>query len=213
MRQIRDGQRTARRPRPAQAVPRNVSTRGANYADTAFASYACDTTGSVTQLNVVPQSVSTTGRIGKKIALKSIQCHGILGALATTSVTQASFMLIYDRRPSGALPLITDILNSVSPNSFLNDTNSSRFKVLKREDFTIIGTFGASTTDKSAYEIDFFYKFPQKYSQTSYKALGTGAIADVDEGAIYLVTVGSSAGTAAATFQSGWRLRFYDESG
>lgn len=213
MQQIRDGQRTARRPRPAQSVPRNVSLRGANYADTAFANYACDTTGSVTQLNVVPQSVSTTGRIGKKIALKSIQCHGILGGLSTTQITQASFMLIYDRRPSGALPVVTDILNTASPNSFLNDTNSSRFKVLKREDFTIIGIYGGSTTDKSAYEIDFYYKFPKKYSQTSYKALGTGAIADVDEGAIYLLTVGSSAGTGAASFQSGWRLRFYDESG
>ena len=98
-------------------------------------------------------------------------------------------MVVYDRRPQGALPAITDILDSVS-NSFLNDTNSGRFKILKRFDHTHNGnTIAGVGTDSTCVEVDWFYSFPDKYAHTLYKALGTGAIADIDEGAIYIVTV------------------------
>ena len=46
---------------------------------------------------------------------------------------------------------------------------------------------------------------------TVYKAAGTGAIGDIEEGALYLATIGVSApGTAAASLQGGFRLRFLD---
>ena len=123
-------------------------------------------------------------------------------------------MVVYDRRPQGALPAITDILDSVS-NSFLNDTNSGRFKILKRFDHTHNGnTIAGVGTDSTCVEVDWFYSFPDKYAHTLYKALGTGAIADIDEGAIYIVTVGANApGITAGTFTAGFRLRYYDESG
>lgn len=188
--------------------------QAANYFDTAFATYNCDTTGSIALLNPVPQGVTTTSRTGKKIQMKSLQCRGILQNGTTTGISQAAFMIVYDRRPAGALPAITDILNSVSPNSFLNDTNSSRFKILKRVDETMIGNASTLTTDSVALEIDFFMKFPKKYSVVSYKALGTGAIADIDEGAIYILTMGGNvAGTAASALNCGFRLRYYDTSG
>jgi hypothetical protein len=44
-----------------------------------------------------------------------------------------------------------------------------------------------------------------------YKAATTGAINDIEEGALYLVTVGNiAAGTAAANTSSAFRLRFKD---
>ena len=44
-----------------------------------------------------------------------------------------------------------------------------------------------------------------------YKAAGTGAIGDIEEGALYLVTVGQvAAGTAAAAMRVAFRLRFLD---
>lgn len=204
--------RPARVRRPSN---RRMGQQAANYRDTTFAQYAANTTGAIACLNLVPQGATQTTRVGKKIMLKSLQCHGLMQADSTNALTQASYVIVYDRRPSGALPAITDIFDTVSPNSFLNDANSGRFKILKREDFTVIGnsTTGAAT-DKTAYAVDWYYKFPPKYAQTSYKAAGTGAIDDIDEGAIYLVTLGSSvAGTADALFGAGFRLRFYDQTG
>lgn len=206
----------ARPVRPRHQSNKRMAAQAANYRDTAFVSYGANTTGSIACLNLVPQGVTTTTRVGKKIQMKSLQCHGLMQSDSTTTVTQASYLIVYDRRPSGALPAITDILDTVSPNSFLNDANSSRFKILKREDFVCLGntaTAGA-ITDAGGYEIDWYYKFPPKYAHCSFKALGTGAIDDIDEGAIYLVAVGSSvAGTADATFGAGFRLRFYDQTG
>ena len=44
-----------------------------------------------------------------------------------------------------------------------------------------------------------------------YKAAGTGAIGDIEEGALYLVTIGQvAAGTAAAAARLAFRLRFLD---
>lgn len=198
---------------PLQRVAR-VAKQAANYFDTAQASYNTSTTGSIACLNLVPQGVTTTTRVGKRIQLKSLQCHGVLQAGAATQLLQASYLIVYDRRPSGALPAITDILDTVSPNSFLNDTNSNRFKILKRVDHTHVGSTAGLTTDSVATEVDWYMRFPRKYASTSYKALGTGAIADIDEGAIYIVTVGGNvAGTAAGVFNAGFRLRFYDQTG
>lgn len=216
MDQIRSNARSSRGPsrrltprsRPGRVVP-----QAANYFDTAFASYAADTTGTITLVNPVPQGVTTTTRIGKRVLNKSLQVQGIATPGTTAAIGQWAFVLVYDRRPQGALPAITDIFNSVSPNSFLNDTNANRFKILKRIEYCYSGISGG--TDSSVVQsVDFYYRFPEKFASTSYKALGTGAIADIDEGAYYLVTMGGNApGVTAATVQWGARLRFYDQSG
>ena len=42
----------------------------------------------------------------------------------------------------------------------------------------------------------------------TFKAAGTGAIGDIEEGALYLVTVGNTAaGTAAAALAASFRMR------
>ena len=177
------------------------------YVDLASASYALDTTGSVTLLATIPQGTSVSQRVGKKIMIKSIQCRGNLQNNSTATINDVAMMLVYDIRPTGSLPVVTDILVSASSRAFNNDVNSARFKILKRIDMSLTGNSGAAT-GSTAVSCDFYLKV-NKLMQ--FAAAGTGAIGDITVGALYLVTVGTNAaGTTAATAVVGFRTRFND---
>jgi hypothetical protein len=170
-----------------------------------------DTTGTVTLLNTVAQGASVNQRVGKKIVLRGIQCRGYINNGTTANVNDVAMLLVYDKRPTGALPTIADILVSANANAMNNDANAGRFRILKRQDDVLMGNAGAA-----ANYLDSMYKamdwwLDLKNLPVVYKAAATGAIGDIEEGALYLVTVGNiAAGTAAANMSAGFRLRFKD---
>lgn len=205
-------------------VARNAFMRAAytaaketGYVDIAVANYALDTTGSVTLLNTVAQGASVNQRVGKKIVMKGLQCRGYMQNNATAIFNDVAYIIVYDKRPTGALPAVTDILVTASAQAFNNDTNAGRFRILKRCDEMLIGN-GSQTappvsdgnlTDLYVKGADFYLDL--KGLGVTYKAAGTGAIGDIEEGALYLVTVGQrAAGTTAAAASLGFRLRFTD---
>ena len=199
--------RAGRRPVTVQAV---LAAKETGYVDTAFASYDCDTTGDIVLLNTVPQNASVNGRIGKKISMKSLQCRGNFKNGTTASTNDCAMLIVYDKRPDGNLPAITDILVTANANSFNNTQNEGRFQIVKRVDQKLNGNLVAdSMTSNGSSDADFYLDLKGK--QVVYKAAGTGAIGDIEQGALYLVTVGSTAAsTAAATANVGFRLRYYD---
>lgn len=179
------------------------------FADTALTSYGLSTTGTVALLSDINQGVGVSDRVGKKVSMLSLQCRGVAFAGTAGTIADGSILIVYDKRPTGALPAITDILNTVSSSAFNNADNEGRFKILKRQDMVFIGNSTTPATGCEAYTADFFLKLPQL--PLVFKSLGTGGIADIEEGALYLVTVGSVAsGTTAATASLGFRLRFVD---
>lgn len=184
-------------------------SRELGYVDVANTAYACDSTGTVTLLNTVAQGAAVTQRVGKKIAMKGLQCRGNIRANAATTFTDSAILIVFDKRPTGALPTITDILVSVSTNSMNNDANAGRFSILKRVDQVILGNTTTPTTGMEAFDADWWLDL--KGREVVYKAAATGAIGDIEQGALYLVTLGSDApGTSAATFAAAFRLRFLD---
>jgi len=190
-------------------------SRELGYIDIASANYACDTTGSVTLLNTIAQGAAVTQRVGKKVALKGLQCRGLSAANSTAVTNDIAYMIVWDKRPTGALPNITDILNSVSPVAMNNDANSGRFSILKRVDQLLIGntSFTGAVANAITQDtaLDETWWLDLKGRETVYKSAATGAIGDIEQGALYLVTVGDkAAGTAAATLAVGFRLRFLD---
>lgn len=216
------GGRATKRARPARYMAsssavsgryvrvRNVREPG--FVDVAQADYALDTTGSIVQLNVVPQGAGTSQRVGKKIMLKSLQCHGHIHTNQDTEILHTSVLIVYDKRPTGILPAITDVLVTANSNSFNNDVNSGRFSILKRWDDVLIGgddAVGTPQTSNNAKSSDWFLKLtglPQVF-----KAAGTGAIGDIEEGALYLITVGNiAAGVLAGIANLGFRVRYID---
>lgn len=187
------------------------ASRETGFVDVASATYGLDTTGSVTLLNTVAQGASVSQRVGKKIMLKSLQARGVMQNNATALLNDVAFLIVYDKRPTGALPSVTDILVSASAQAFNNDANSGRFNILKRCDSNLVGngTAAGNLTESTLRDADFFLDL--KGRATVYKAAGTGAIADIEEGALYLVTVGgNAAGTSAASLVVAFRTRFLD---
>lgn len=199
--------RTYRRPKTIQQ--KAIMLKESGYVDLAGANYACDTTGSIVLIATIAQGVTVNTRVGKKVLLKSLQCRGNFNSGTTTTTAEGAALVVYDKRPTGALPAITDILVTASSNAMNNDANSGRFRILKRIDMVATGN---STTPATGNEIQAFdWYLDLKGKPLVFKAATTGAIADIEEGALYFVTVGSvAAGTAAASINAGFRTRFVD---
>lgn len=178
-----------------------------NYHDLGLAGYGMDTTGSITLLNQIPQGVSVNDRVGKRLCLETLQVRGSFEAGSTAIFNKVALLVVYDKRPSGTLPSITDILEAANSTALNNTQNEGRFDVLFRIDEGMVG--GATLLDTTYSVADFEVDLQGR--PTTYKALGTGAIADISEGALYLVTVGDNpAGTAAVTAPLQIRVRFSD---
>lgn len=179
------------------------------YVDTAI-SQVCDTTGAITLLNTVPQGAGESARIGRKINIRSIECHLRTGAEATTVVNQFRWMLVYDRQPNKALAAITDVLNSVDPNALKNDQNRERFLVIKDKTGKVIGnnTTAGQQTDCT---INVFKYYKRCKLPVVYGTAGTGAIGDITTGALLLLTCGQqAAGTSDNNLVGNVRIRFDD---
>lgn len=198
------------KPSVTQAKKTIAKAGEAHFVDLASASYAFDTTGSIVLLATIPEGTDVNSRVGKKAFYKSLQVRG--NAIANTAgvVNDCAMLLVYDKRPRGSLPAITAILNTANSRSFNNDANSDRFEILNRLDFTLVGNSTSLFTEATAKNLDMFRNLGMRRVQ--FEAAGTGAIDDISQGALYLVTVGSNpAGTTAAAATLGFRTRFYDK--
>ena len=181
------------------------------YVDLAAAVYPFDTTGSVTLLNTIPQGAAVTQRVGKKVMLKGLQCRGAMTNNTNGVTNDVAFMIVYDKRPTGALPTVTDILVSARADSMNNDANAGRFSILKRFDGVLLGNVNAAANYLDSMYKDCDFWLDLKGKPTTFKAAGTGAIGDIEEGALYLVTVGNNAaGNTAAAASLNFRVRFID---
>jgi len=188
---------------------RGVASQETGFVDLAEASYPCDTTGTITLLATIPQGASVSQRVGKKVMLKSIQARGYVQNNSAASFNDIAILVVYDKRPTGSLPAITDILTSASSAAMNNDANSGRFRILKRMDFALCGAQATSNGDGQASSADFYLSL--KGLPSVFKAAGTGAIGDIEQGALYLITVGmNAAGTTAAVSRFVFRTRYID---
>lgn len=194
-----------------KAVVHAEAKKNAGYVDLAYATYNMDTTGSIALVATIAQGAGVQQRIGKKASYKSVQVRGLCHSNTATTVADGAILLVYDREPTGALPAITAILNTATSQSFLNDDNSKRFRIMRRWDYTYCGPVGTPTS-ASAYSMDEWVDM--KNLPVQFKAAATGAIGDIATGALYVVTVGNiAAGTAAPVANIGFRTRFVDEQG
>lgn len=188
--------------------------KASGYVDLASATYACNTTGSITLVATIAQGASVNQRIGKKVRFKSLQVRGLVAGDSTTVRTMATLILVYDRRPTSSLPAITDVLDSVSSRSFNNDDNSGRFQIVRRWDWIILSNSATTGQQnaKTAYIINEYVDL--KKLPSVFKSAGTGAIGDIEQGALYAITVGDlAAGTNDANVIVGYRTRFIDTNG
>lgn len=183
------------------------------YVDLANASYAGDTTGSVTALNLIAEGDDNTMRQGRQVVIKSVQLRGNVNPYdtATPQPVKARMLLVWDNAVnSGSLPAISAILAQAVPNSFPLIDNAQRFTILADRAFVFGPCNDAATQSYSAvpgiYDIELYKKLnlPVQYTGTS------ATIGAVQNGGLYLVTLGDQSATNGATFKIATRVRFVD---
>lgn len=180
--------------------------------DTASTTYVCDTTGTVTLLNGTAQGSDFSNRIGRKATMVAVQLEGqiIPADLTNTASSKCRVMLIYDAQPNGALPAITDILTASTSNAFMNLNNRDRFKVIADVNESIGHVVDTATQAQAGS--------PTVHNVSVYKKINletiydgtTAAIADVQTGALLLVTIGNQAAGAGGLYFGAVRVRFID---
>lgn len=163
----------------------------------------------------IQQGAGNTQRVGKKIKFKYIQVRGY--AFAGTGYVnprKVFFALIYDRRPTGSLPTMGQIFDASSgllsvpcqPNL---DDHSNRFKILLRREYTFDGNaLGGDASSSLCYPINETVKLGLP---CVFGSAGTGAIGDIEQGAIYIVMANTdSTGGNSDAMVISLRTRFWD---
>lgn len=192
---------------PYQPVLRRAGPLEVNYVDNAISNFGGNTTGTLGLIATIAQGASVNQRIGKRAYYKSLLIRGSVNAGSAGTIADACMMIVYDKRPTGALPAITDILTAINSSAFMNDNNTGRFEIIRRFDCVLLGNSLTPQTGKESENIDMFIKLKKR--PIVFESAGTGQIGDIDEGALYCVTVGSQpAGSTAPIFQLAFRTRY-----
>lgn len=193
-------------------IPRRGIQTELKVADTASTVFACDTTGSVTALNLTAVGDDNTNRDGRQIVVKSCQIKGIFRPQDNvTGSNLARVLLVWDSQPSsGAIATVTDIMNAATSVAPTNLNNRERFTILRdfqaplgpTQDTATQAFAGALTVQ----DLDWYVKINRvsTYSGT------TAVIASVATGALLLVTLGSQGAGAGSDLVAYARVRFSD---
>lgn len=195
-----------------------MANKEVNYFDLGISSIevgADMTDAQVYHLNVLAQGTDVKKRIGNRVSLKSIQMRGTLDAGLTGIGAKVRMALVYDRRPRGVLPSWADIYDDVGlsgndTNAFPQDKNSARFKILRDITKTLGGARLTTGSDTSVVDVSAFVNL--KGLPTVFLGGATGAIGDIEQGALYFVITGDTAvaGTVSPEFYGIFRTRYWD---
>ena len=103
----------------------------------------------VSSLNVIPQGVGESERLGRKVTLRAlyIRCQfRISDADSAADGFRILRMLVYqDKQTNGAAPAVTDILQTAAFRSFRNLDNTGRFNILHDKYYTKNASSGLAT--------------------------------------------------------------------
>lgn len=182
-----------------------------------------NTTGTFTLLAAPVPGSDYTNRIGRKTLIKSVYIRGIVsceladqdGPTVGASPCQLGRMIIFaDMQPNAAAPALTDLLTSATSISQLNLNNRDRFRIYCDKVFSLNAYAYNTTANSQLASLSNSYavkKFKKLNLETIYNSGTAGTIADIQSGALYLLTVGNrAAGTDDATATLSTRVRFID---
>lgn len=184
------------------------------YFDTAN-SFNFDTTGEVPatgQLNLIPQGVTESTRIGRLCRVKSLMMRGIVafapGASATATTT-AYMLVVLDTQANGAAAAVTDVLTSNNMATALNNLNNSqRFRILKRFQWTFNPGAGVTTAYNAVSRP---YKYYMKCNTLLDFSSTTGAITELRSNNIFLLAGSDTQQDDTVSLLGTTRVRFSDQ--
>ncbi len=177
--------------------------------DTTLATTALATAGVILNpsLNLVPQGVTESTRVGRKCTITRINFRAFL--ILSSGTAQSSelyrIMLVMDKQANGAPATIVDILETADEKSFNNLANSQRFMVLKDWYGAMNKLTDVGTNINSVQKVLTFYKsvnIPVEFSST------TGAIGEIRSNNLLLLGISSTGTTISISHTT--RIRFTD---
>lgn len=191
-----------------RSMPRSLEKK---YLDTALTSTADISAGAVlNSLNLVPQGTTDVTRIGNKIRITNINCHGYAN---NDDQTTAAFgggnlrvILFQDKQCNGATAAVTDILKSANIQSFRNMDQVDRFNILydKVHHIPIMATNALHTSYGARY-----WKINKKCNIDVHFSSTTGAITEIRSNNIGILYISDQA-TVNACNQGTARVKFID---
>lgn len=179
------------------------------YVDLSAFTSAVDTTGSVSCLNLLAIGDDNTTRDGRQVTLKSVQVQvGLQPQSTTTTPTACLMMLVWDNAVNSAatIPAITDIMTASTALSFPKVDNAQRFTILWKS-FSHQSNQGVLATSVAPVKGFNIYK---KLNHTVQYSGTTAAIGSIQNGGLYLVTLGSVANGTAWNAVCCTRVRYTD---
>lgn len=213
---------------PGAFQPTGAEIKAIDIAEAIYSFRAPGTATGLILLNGVQTGAGFFNRVGARIEMKNLHVRGKnINAATVASVSYLRIMIVYDRQPAvGALPVVTDILQSrdqtgaatTSGVSEINLDNRDRFIILRDLKYyapSVSNAAGVLTNgpqfpgDDTHFDVDEFIKL---------KGLGTHfrsssnptTIADISTGALYAMFVSDGVDSAWAA-SVGFRLRYNDK--
>jgi len=202
-----------RAPRIKGAIAPYGGRQELKYVDIAATAYAADTTGTVTALNLLAVGDDNTSRDGRQVCIKSVQVRGFVAPIdSSVSNALVRVLIVWDNAVnSGSLPTIAQIMSASNSLSFPLVDNANRFTILVDRAFAIGQVSDTATQAFSngpgAQVLDIYKKMNAvtQYSGT------TAAIGSIQNGGLYMVTIGSAAANACGQVTCATRVRFTDQ--
>ncbi len=168
-------------------------------------------------LLVIPQDNTQSGRIGRKVNVKSIsghlKCSMDSSTTTGTRLSDTLRIIIYlDKQCNGAAATVLQILNTAAVNSFRNLEQSERFRVLWEKEYSLNyggGQGNGSTISWSEvvrkYKVNIKCHIPVVYDN----ALSTGALTTIRSNNIGVLAISTN---GVADLVATWRIRYSDKS-
>ncbi len=120
--------------KPKMTIGRSGLEPELKFFDTVVAGTALATTGVITSpsLNIVPQGITESERVGRKMIIKKLNMRFLLQFNSNTSETAevARIIVVLDKQTNKTAFSITDVLETASEGSFNNMANKGRFLIL-----------------------------------------------------------------------------------
>lgn len=169
----------------------------------------------MTNLTVIPNGNTGITRMGKSVNLRAVAIRGQIEAASATVEEKVSLLLVLIKTPNAAttLPAVNEILLTQSANALTNRDNASKFRILRRWDYTVIGNSTTPATESTLFDIEEYVDL--KGVEALYQQGTTsGAIGSQIKGCLILLAVGTKANgaTTTPTMVGNARLYFSDPS-
>lgn len=168
------------------------------------------------QLNLIPQGVTESERVGRRCVIKSIQIVGTIATATAGLPDTVAMWVVLDKQANGAAPTVAQVVTAGStttnglPGGLVNLENSERFVLLKKFVYELTPSYGVvgATGNAAPVSVSWFRKvdIPIEFDSSA----ATGALTTIRSNNLFLICGSAGNSDDAYNFNGTCRLRFSD---